>query len=188
MSVSGGLLKVVGECSVDLRFPEFSVSHSFLFCRGLGVNTSAILGVDFLRAVSAVIDFPSNRILSNLGSVALEFQPTYSSLEPPVCATGQMANTVQQVLGDSPLETLVKEFADIMRTDGDFVGETTLIEHDITTNDSSDSGSSSSSSSSSVDASSEEESDVGEGGDEGGGLRRSTRSRRPPMWLRDFYT
>lgn len=126
MSVSGGLLEIVGECCVMLNFPHFSVSHNFLFCRGLSIGISAILGVDFLASVAAVLDFANNRILSRFGSVTLDSEPMIASL------INDLAHLRQY---EFPLESLIKELSDIMRSDGDFVGETALIEHDIVLED-----------------------------------------------------
>lgn len=126
MSVSGGLLEIVGECRVMLNFPNFSVYHSFLFCRGLSVGISAILGVDFLTSVAAVLDFANSRLLSKFGSVTLDSQ----------AVTATLINDPAHVRDCEPsFHTLIEEFSDIMRSDGDFVGETALIEHDIVLED-----------------------------------------------------
>lgn len=120
VSVSGRSLQVVGECCVTLNFPHFSVSHDFLFCRGLSVGIGAILGMDFLTSIAAVLDFSNNCLNSKFGSVTLDVTSVNGTLsQSPVSHC------------ESPFESLIKEFSDIMRSDGDCVGETTLIEHDI---------------------------------------------------------
>ena len=115
MSVSGGVLDVVGERSVLLKFPSFSVQHNFLFCRNINANIPAILGVDFLKLNGAVLDFSCEVLNSRLGSIHFD-----SDLFSAVVSNNSLN-----------LASVLKEFEDVMCSSGDIVGKTTLVEHNI---------------------------------------------------------
>lgn len=92
------------------------------YCRGLSSGVSAILGVAFLTSFAAVLDFANNCLLSKFGSVTLDSQPI---------TAGIFKGSTHLSHNESPFESLFREFSDIMYSGGDFVGETTFMQHDI---------------------------------------------------------
>lgn len=119
MSVSGGALDVVGERSVLLKFGSFSVEHNFLFCRNISVNIPAILGVDFLKLNGVVLDFSNKVLNSRIGSISFD-----SDIFSTVVSNDKLG-----------LASVLEEFADVMCSNGEIVGKTKLVEHDIILND-----------------------------------------------------
>lgn len=118
MSVCGMALDIVGERRVQLNFEGFSVEHDFLFCRGLSQGLNAIIGVDFLKLNAVVVDLAHGDLCFPAGKVSLGGD-IFASIQP-----------------DSfNMSSVLYEFSDILRSEEEAIGETTLIEHDIELDD-----------------------------------------------------
>ena len=118
LSVCGGELRVVGELSQTFCHGSLTFVHDFLVCQGLNVP---ILGIDFLRRQSAVVDvskkvvsFPSGNVQFDVSDVSL---------------TAGLKDSLGAV------ESVLQEFAEIIRSDDFVIGETSLVEHDVVLSD-----------------------------------------------------
>ena len=119
LSVSGEALDIVGQCGLELRLAGRIVEQDFLVARGVGVP---ILGVDFLRKNSIVIDV-ARRVLE-LEGVAIPFDGGGGPK-----SVGFHSEDPEKF--EQALKRTLDGFSDIIGQDGNYSGGTHLIEHDI---------------------------------------------------------
>ena len=119
LSVCGEALQIMGQCCLDISVSDKILEQDFLIVRGLDIP---ILGVDFLRKHSAVIDVANQVISFAWGTVALETRSLLGTVSL------QEAGNTKSMEG---LERTLQEFHDVIRADDDLIGETDLIEHEI---------------------------------------------------------
>ena len=121
LSVCGQSLEVLGQCDLEIKFGNNVFVQDFLVTRGVSVP---ILGIDFLRRYSVVIDV-ANRCLS------LEWgRIPFDCSGPPAAQFHVDALEFEEALTQT-----LSNFSDIIRLDENCVGDTRLIEHDIVLQD-----------------------------------------------------
>ena len=116
VSVCGGLLRIVGQCSVELCSHDATFVRDFLVCDGV---SHAIIGMDFLSQHSATVDIPSQAL-----RVANHVLP-FGSLN------GAGVRSTRSVTKKEELDDVLAEFPSVLRSEENCIGETTVIEHDI---------------------------------------------------------
>jgi hypothetical protein len=78
--VTGDILPVTGEQQVSFRMCNVSLSHTFVVCT-LPINTSEILGMNFLEPVHAVLNMKSKSLTFSRKYISTSVTQEYGSCD-----------------------------------------------------------------------------------------------------------